>query len=85
MIVAVVAVAVAVVVAAVVAVVAVVVVVPLSVAVVANLKFLIDFWRQRAFRKLAKWQFGGLVVDLMPRRLQLAGHVGFNMGLRVHI
>ena len=26
--------------------------------------FLADFWRQRAFRKLAKWLFGGLLVGL---------------------
>jgi len=27
--------------------------------------FLAAFWRQEAFRKLAKWLFGGLVVALM--------------------
>ena len=26
--------------------------------------FLAEFWRQRAFRKLAKWLFGGLLVGL---------------------
>ena len=47
--------------------------------------FLAEFWRQRAFRKLAKWQFGGLVAALMFGREQLAGDVGFRMGLRVQI
>ena len=35
-------------------------------------------WRQEAFRKFAKWLFGGPVVAVMPGREQLEGHVGFN-------
>ena len=42
--------------------------------------FLADFRRQRAFRKLGKWLFGGLVVGLKARRQQLGCHVGFKLG-----
>ena len=43
--------------------------------------FLADFRRQRAFRKLAKWLLGGLVVSLKARREQLGCHLGVKMGL----
>ena len=42
--------------------------------------FLADFWRQRAFRRLAKWLFGGVFVGLKVRRKQLGCHVGFKIG-----
>ena len=41
---------------------------------------LVDFWKQRAFRKLAKWLFGGLVVGWKPCRERLGCHVGFELG-----
>ena len=44
--------------------------------------FLADFRRQRAFRKLAKWLLGGLVVGFKLRRQPLGCHVGFKMGLK---
>ena len=42
--------------------------------------FLADVQRQRAFRKLGKWLFGGLVVGLKLRRQQLGCHLGFKLG-----
>ena len=43
--------------------------------------FLVDFRRQGAFRKLAKWLLGGLVASLKARKEQLGCHLGFKMGL----
>ena len=43
--------------------------------------FLAEFRKQKAFKKLAKWLLGGLVVSLKARREQLGCHLGFKMGL----
>ena len=44
--------------------------------------FFADFWRQRAFRRLAKWLFGVLVVGLKVSRKQVECHVGFKIGFQ---
>ena len=42
-------------------------------------RFLADSWRQQAFRKLAKWLLGGLVVGLKLRRQPLGCQVSFEL------